>query len=638
MGGRRGAERGLAGRGSRPVAPPELTSEDFRMLDAVAPLLQLPAVRSALEETAILDAMVAAAAQLIANQAARVHARRAPTADLLSDPERWGSGPAPDWFVALVGRLKQDLLARQGELVGQIVDSIWRHLLAWALKEAGLQPAAVRALTEADALALLQGVMATQAGFAQVREVLIKFNVPKLAEPYFEALRLEERPVAEVRQFLQGDLELTPAWPAALPVLWEGHLPVLNALPYEVLREALFKRLFTHTDGTPWPTAALDRGGTRGRAQMRPVAIDERDSISPEETAVLAQRMWDYCNELSDLDADALDALSSIWLAQARSPNDDAVADVDDLLAMRGLRTKRGGQGRRGGYAPKQRQAMLRAISHLQSLWLDMAEVEVIEADGGAGRRGQRPTKRSIQSRPFVITDRVGQVQLDGGMTVEKFIFRPGKLFGLFLMGPGRQTALLSARALQYDPYRETWEKRLTRYLSYQWRVRASGGNYLQPFRVSTLLEAVGERIDARHPNRTKERLEEALNTLANDGVFARWQYDRWDESRVERRGWLADWCQALVLVEPPAVVVEAYRSIERHEATAPRRLPAPTGALGDQLKAHRQRRGLSQRAAARELAIAQSYFGMLERNEVTPSTEVQARLRTWLDDQPRPE
>jgi len=60
--------------------------------------------------------------------------------------------------------------------------------------------------------------------------------------------------------------------------------------------------------------------------------------------------MWRQRAELSDLDADALDALSTLWLGQARTPKDDAIAHVDDLLNLRGLKARRNGQGRRGGY------------------------------------------------------------------------------------------------------------------------------------------------------------------------------------------------------------------------------------------------------------------------------------------------
>jgi len=75
--------------------------------------------------------------------------------------------------------------------------------------------------------------------------------------------------------------------------------------------------------------------------------------MSPQDTEQWAQRMWQQRAELSDLDADALDAdaldaLSALWLYQAHTPQGDAVADVDELLAMRGLQPKRGGLGRPG--------------------------------------------------------------------------------------------------------------------------------------------------------------------------------------------------------------------------------------------------------------------------------------------------
>jgi len=81
-------------------------------------------------------------------------------------------------------------------------------------------------------------------------------------------------------------------------------------------------------------------------------------------------------------------------------------------------------------------------------------------------------------------------------------------VFAHFLAGPGRQTALLSAKALQYDPYRQTWEKRLTRYLSWQWRCEAHTGNYLQPFAVATLLTAIGYPVNRRRLTWQRDRLE----------------------------------------------------------------------------------------------------------------------------------
>ena len=81
-----------------------------------------------------------------------------------------------------------------------------------------------------------------------------------------------------------------------------------------------------------------------------------------------AQRIGQQREALSDLDADALDALSALWIYQARIPQEDAVADVDELLALRGLRAKRGAKVDVGDM-PAQRTAMLQTLTHLQHGW-----------------------------------------------------------------------------------------------------------------------------------------------------------------------------------------------------------------------------------------------------------------------------
>src|SRR5215471_8240468 len=176
------------------------------------------------------------------------------------------------------------------------------------------------------------------------------------------------------------------------PLLQDQHLTVLSAAPYQALREALALNTFQRLDGVPWPTALLTADVARGAAQLRPLLLDTQPDLPPEERAAWAERLWQQRETLSDLDADALDALSALWLYQARTPQEDAVADVDELLALRGLHTKRGGQGRRGGYRPAQRNAMLEALAHVQHLWLDMSALEVYDTSRTDKRR--RPPTR----------------------------------------------------------------------------------------------------------------------------------------------------------------------------------------------------------------------------------------------------
>jgi len=414
-----------------------------------------------------------------------------------------------------------------------------------------------------------------------------------------------------------------------LPLLRENHLTVLSAAHYQALREALYKNTFQRLEGVPWPTALVATGPAQGQVQLRPLVTDTQTWLPPEALEAWVQRMWQQRAALSDLDADVLDALCALWLAQARSPKDDAVAHVDHLLTLRGLQAHPSGQGRRGGYTSPQRQAVLQALDHLQNLWLRMTEIEVTEAPTAGKRR--RVAQKGLQSRAVIITDLFGQLRPDGFLDVEQFVFRPGQVFGHFLFGPGRQTALLASQALGYDPYRETWEKRLTRYFSYQWRCRAHSGTYLQPYRVETLLMAVGATLDRAHPGRTRIRLERALDRLLADKVLAAWQYDRWEEARASRAGWVEHWLQATILVEPPAVIQQQYQQLASVEAAAPA-LPAPD-TLGSRLKRRRHQRGLTLIQAAEQLQMSPGYLSRLEqgrRGQRLPAA-VQHKLDTWL-------
>jgi DNA-binding transcriptional regulator YiaG len=444
----------------------------------------------------------------------------------------------------------------------------------------------------------------------------------------------------------------------------ELNLTVLGSLLYQAVREALSKNTFQSLEGSPWPTARLEKGNSRGQAQLRPAILDNQPLLAPQEIENWSQLMWKQREELSDLDADALDLLSHIWLQQARSPSHYAVGDVDQFLAMRGLKPKQGGDGRRGGYEPEQRAEMLKALSHIQNLWLNMGQVEVAEPKSKRKRGSQKvsqyeanlTSKQDIQSKAFIITDRIGQLNMDGYMDVRRFIFQPGHLFAHYLFGPGRQVALLSAKAIQYDPYRQKWEKRLARYLSWQWRSQAQRGDYLRPYQVASLLETIGEAVNERYPSKTRERLEKALDALQNDGVISGWQYDQWDETATARRGWINTWQQATLLIEPPDSIKEAYTllkpaiikgllsenvsntnstaNLAKHSRGATTITPE-TLELVAQIKRHRKKLRLSQLQVAEHLKIAQSYFSKLESGHVNPSTQIQKRLQEWLANTP---
>ena len=415
------------------------------------------------------------------------------------------------------------------------------------------------------------------------------------------------------------------------------YLVVMSSQPYQAIREAIYKNKFDKAEGSPWPTANLSKESIRGYAQLLPIKKDSATVIPPHEIEVLSKRMWEQREELSDLDADAMDALTSIWLKQAHSPQDEAKADVDNLLKMRNIKPKVNGSGREGGYREDQKMEILNAISRIQNLWLDVAEMEIYEEQSKNRRKSK---KTAFQSRAFLITDRMGQRRPDGyDIDVESFIFKPGKIFAHFLFGPGRQTALLSAKAIQYDPYRQKWEKRLTRYLSWQWRCDAKNINQSRKFRVSTLLEAVGEPVNERYPNKTKERLEKALDLLLVDQVIIGWQYDRWEEATIgTQRNWLTtSWQHIGILIEAPETLKEQYKQfdlIETKTTLSDSQAVALPENLGEKIKQRRKKLKLSQKESAQLLNISQPYLSLLEGNKFPAeniSFDVRVRLQEWL-------
>ena len=571
-------------------------------------------------------------------------------------------GPAPD-----EGTIADKLVALMAYLFDApggldydpwigLIEWVWSHQNALAIADLSreLGGAEVRKLSAPEYRRRLLDRLADGAADA-LRERsghLMLTYAQELAKSVAETLGLDAL-TAERRELLIGQTPLAdPAalLPAARPTqlpsdvlapLAGGHLTVMSSAHYQALREALYKGTFDRVEGNPWPTARLARDGLLGQAQLRPPGADGPGALREEQVEAWAQLMWRQRNELSDVDADALDALSAIYLSQASTVGDRAVANVDGILTMRGIKPRSRGNGRRSGFEPEQRAEIARALSHIQNIWIDIAQADAPDDEGAepdepAGGRGKK--RLTLQSRAFVITDRLGVTDESGAMIdMSHFIFQPGEVFARFLLGPGNQTALLSAKALKYDPYRQTFEKRLARFLSWQWRVSALGGR-THPYRVADLLDAVGKEIDDRHPSWTRERLEKALDTLQDDGVIAHWQYDRWDEAAVERRGWAALWREGTLLIDPPAAVVEHYRQARLPLAAGAQNpiedLPDSLDEIGRLIKERRTKRGLNQAQAAAALGVTQGYISKLERGKVpdiTLSAPFRRRLLDWF-------
>lgn len=194
-----------------------------------------------------------------------------------------------------------------------------------------------------------------------------------------------------------------------------------------------------------------------------------------------------------------------------------------------------------------------------------------------------------------------------------------------------RQVALLPTQAIQYHTYRHSLEKQLCRYLSWRWRTQAFQGNFLQPNKVSTLLFATAEKFNERSPQRSRERLEKALDQLESDKIIAAWHYIKWDENITANKGWSKYWLNTSIVIEPSQVVQEHYRSIERKSKKE--RVPKQHDSkFGERLLSRRKERNITLLQLAEELDVTAPYISNIERNKVKPSAKLRAKILKWLD------
>jgi hypothetical protein len=281
---------------------------------------------------------------------------------------------------------------------------------------------------------------------------------------------------------------------------------------------------------------------------------------------------------------------------------------------LRGIKPKQSGQGRRGGYTAEQRRTHLRAAAVIFDLWLSMDEVVTYVG------KGKRSKKLSLQSRPFVITDRIGDLRLyDDYIDVRAFKYVPGEVFAVFLMG-SRPTALLSVRALEYNFRTQWWHKRLTRYYSYLWGCTTAGRDCEKPLEISTIFrDGLRFEIDTRWLARTKEHFVECHRTLQRDEVIASWRYERQD----------GPWSEWTIIIEPPDEIRRSYEEgpqVVRFELPPRFTSPSRNDEWGE-IRARRESLGLSQRRLARQLGISQSNLSKAESGKVS----IPEALQNWL-------
>jgi DNA-binding Xre family transcriptional regulator len=124
-------------------------------------------------------------------------------------------------------------------------------------------------------------------------------------------------------------------------------------------------------------------------------------------------------------------------------------------------------------------------------------------------------------------------------------------------------------KALQYSKDRHKYHKRLTRYLSWQWRIRQlSRTTMYRPFSIGGekgLLSVMGIDSKNHKPARLKEAFENVLDNLQADHVIASWSYHQaLNEQAMNQRDWFKSyWVNQQIVIVPPQEMLHLQKSLQ---------------------------------------------------------------------------
>lgn len=386
------------------------------------------------------------------------------------------------------------------------------------------------------------------------------------------------------------------------------------------------KETFEVNDELTWPSSALisSKGYHLGQLQISPdVSSVDLSVLNQNQLEMWQQSMLGYVSQMNDLTADVFDILTIEWLKNASTPTDTVEIDVDDILRYRGIVPALSGQKRLGGYRPQQREAIAKQIQILDHVWIE-AEREIPLDDNGIKRKKQKLKSRAVHLHlEYREQDEKGNTEL---LMIRA---RPGDIFSHTLFTNGRQTALLSKKALEYDVDKFAYEKRLTRYLSYLWRNRQKNGTYTDSIEIKKLLDAIRLRLNKKRPGRTLERLEKALNRLQEDKVIESWQYCEADLELIGKRGWGKKMLNWKIEIEPPEIIVEHYTN-KIQNPTDHQHEPS-TENFAKTIKETRKERSLNLSQAAEQMGINVGTLSRIENKKTTPRGSTKQKINQWL-------
>ena len=330
-----------------------------------------------------------------------------------------------------------------------------------------------------------------------------------------------------------------------------------TSTPFHLMRNIMTSKTNFSTKETGFLGTQLidNQGNLHGFAELRPAPLFQTEADLDQNYGL--DLLETTLSSLDELTADIFDLVSYQWMTGQRDSEGFIEFHSDDALLLR--HHEKGKIPDKLKFKERDRFNIMRRVAALSSVWIALHDgperIKIVNAS--------EIDLKLYNFQDFKRMFDVGSVRIafDKKTNKPKGIYalqiKPSTLLQPYLDGTKSSLGVLDLKVFKYSYVSQREHKRLTRYLSRQWKIRSIKGNLNQPFKIATLLN------ETNFPTRLngvqlRDRFEEVLDDLQRDEVIANWAYtEEIDELRVGKRGWIQNyWSQLSVMITPPTIVM----------------------------------------------------------------------------------
>ncbi|MED2634956.1 helix-turn-helix domain-containing protein [Bacillus thuringiensis] len=268
---------------------------------------------------------------------------------------------------------------------------------------------------------------------------------------------------------------------------------------------------------------------------------------------------------MDDLTADCLDIVTELWVKSAENDKTIVPVHYEQILDMCNMKQIKNGKAY---YRKEDRLKIMERLAALASIFIYVNEDNEIVILNEEDPNESLAYKKQRIRRLFVMDEIIIAKDIDTDKTlgIESMNVTPGSFLSKYLYGSEKLTGLLSKKALEYNSKQQRYHKRVTRYLSWRWRIQQSYQHLTHSYSIGGpkgLLQVMEISMN-RKPSLIRQVFEKTLDDLMRDQVIKEWKYSpEIDEEKCKGKNWFENyWLKLKVIISPTNELVKLQQEL----------------------------------------------------------------------------